>query len=273
MKPAVSPGDFTKLFITSGKIRALALIIFLLLMTAVLCEAQENEKTGSGSKRPVQRNILGDEMVSPDDFDTGVYKAVIIRDPENKRQCTGHVNIPPITYKDLRTSSHTRAYSNLNDIVTDFKGYSPIEVIIDEPIQLGSQKLLKYPLVIIESLGFELTESEKRNFGRYIRKGGFVVIEFFIPGNKNLRNYLGREAKFKPVPDNHLIYNSYFDLTNEPLKFSGIWINEKLTGVFFSLRERLQGKSRRSELRRNMGINIIVYSLIREGSVAKKVLK
>ena len=96
---------------------------------------------------------------------------------------------------------------------------------------------------------------------------GYMTVDF----NRNLTKFCGRGAKIKPVPDGHFIYECCFDISKDTGRLTGIWIEDELVGVFFSFEKRSIVKTRHSEKVLKIGTNIIVYSLLREGSLAKKV--
>ena len=242
------------------------LLVFLILTT--FCQARQ-------TNRPRGTSSLS-EMISPDAYDTGTYKGFITHDPGNKQKYIGFIYIPHIQYKVIRDANTRPSYQSSTsisiDTVDDLRRYSPVTIRIDgSPVSLDSRSLFRYPLLVSPRLSADTTEEEKRNFEEYLRTGGFVMIGYLSGGSsRNIRDYFGSGAEAKQIPSGHLIYECCFDLSQKKNKLTGLWIQNKLAGVFFNFENRSRVQSGMSEKNLKRGINIIVYSLLREGSPAKK---
>jgi len=121
-----------------------------------------------------------------------------------------------------------------------------IKINIHSEIRLDSDEILRYPFLIFYSThGVKLTKSEIKMLGRYLKGGGFLILdepkgsdEKFIPSMKEiLKRALGKKYKVKLIPEDHPIYKVPFKLKGPPwgvLKPSkvnaleGIFIGERL---------------------------------------------
>ncbi|MFC1508718.1 DUF4159 domain-containing protein [Candidatus Omnitrophota bacterium] len=266
----LSPSRIAETKINSDVLRICTIVIYSLVLLAVSlnCHAQQSNRPRGTSSRG--------EMISPDAYDTGTYKGFITRDPGNKQKYKGFIYIPHIQYKVIRDANTRPSYQSSTsisiDTVDDLRRYSPVTIKIDgSSVSLDSRSLFRYPLLVSPRLSADTTEEEKRNFEEYLRNGGFVMIGYLSGGSsRNIRDYFGSGAEAKPIPSGHFIYECCFNLSKETNKLTGLWIQDKLAGVFFNFENRSRIQSRLSEKNLKMGNNIIVYSLLREGSPAKK---
>jgi hypothetical protein len=86
-----------------------------------------------------------------------------------------------------------------------------------------------------------LTTIEARNFGEYLRRGGFAVLDNGKPTDEfgaaeaslrqMLRDSLGNDAKFLPISVNHPVYHSFWDFNDGPPNGSEINTSQVTTIV------------------------------------------
>ena len=87
-----------------------------------------------------------------------------------------------------------------------------------------SEQLLKDPVHFLfqdtlsaydESVLTKFSPEEKALLGRYLRAGGFLFIEggnrYLREMTEHLRDILGSEARFAPIPTSHPIYHSFYE--------------------------------------------------------------
>jgi hypothetical protein len=249
-------------------------------------------------------------MISLEDLDTGQYKAMIIQDPSNKKEIQGFIYIATAWGTELRPPDGLRR-ANLN-LVEAINKWTRINAKPDNQIYLDDKKLLDLPFVmIVADSSFELTEPERRNLETYLRNGGFVVVDNARPAavfgkaeaslRKMLRDTLGEDAKFMPVPNNHPLYRCFEEFPDGPplgdelnmavsvdnkgggrdvlssmlpeqvLNLEGIWLKDRLVAIYSD-----KGYSNRwaeysdNETQLRMGINFVVFALTQEGSIAQQ---
>ena len=106
----------------------------------------------------------------------------------------------------------------------------------------------------------------------------------YMPIRQMVMDSLGDFALY-PVPVDHPIYHTFFDFEMEPelfpktdevditdiLPLQGIWFDDRLVGIFSGYEMGITWSEYKFDnpLFR-IGVNMVVFALIREGSVAKK---
>lgn len=172
---------------------------------------------------PEKQISMKEEMISLDDLDTGQYKAMIIQDPQDKQSVKGFIYISTLWGAQL-TPAYPRAVINLSDAVNRFTN---ITSKVDKHLFIDSSRIYDSPFVFLcVDNQFELTEIESRNFGDYLRKGGFAVFDNGEPTKefgaaeaslrRAYRDALGSAANFLPIPNNHGVYHSFYDFNDGP---------------------------------------------------------
>jgi hypothetical protein len=189
--------------------------------------------------------------------------------------------------------------------------YTNINAKTDSHLYLDSRKIFETPFVyIITDKAFELTEIERKNFGDYLRKGGFAVIDNGTPEyeygqaeaslRQMLRDSLGNDAKFQPIPNDHPLYHCFFDfdgpvqgaeqnmtststvgdqgalarnqsMAKQVLYLEGIWLENRLVAVYsdkgYGLKWVLMTYN---EPQLKMGVNMVVFALTQAGGIAQQ---
>ncbi len=257
----------------------------------------------TASREPEKQISMKEEMISLDDLDTGQYKAMIIQDPNDKKSVKGFIYISTLWGAQLEPA-YKRAVIHLSDAVNR---YTNIKSKVDKHLFIDSRRLFNTPFVFLSvTEAFELTEIEARNFGEYLRKGGFAVLDNGNPTNefaaaeaslrKMLRDSLGNDAKFLPIPNNSPVYHCFFDFEGPPqgaevatvmvaevhtynkstiskqvLYLEGIWLNDRLVAIYSDKGYSLKWNATyNNEPQLKMGVNMVVYALTQEGSVAQQ---
>ena len=232
---------------------------------------------------------LNDELLTIDNLDLGVFKALIIKDPKNKQNLKGFVYIPVDTWgSSLRPAEDAK--TAIIALMAGFKKYTGIEIKTDRHIYIDSPEIFKYPFIYISSEDLsDYTPGEIRSFREYIINGGFVLLEGYGKGYMQLRQLvrdsLGDNVLY-PVPVDHPVYHSFFDFETEPelfpktdefvdftdiLPLQGVWFDGRLVGILsgYEMGTTWSKYNFENPFFR-IGVNMIVFALIREGSVAKK---
>ena len=265
----------------------------------------------TAAREPEKQISMKEEMISIDDLDTGQFKAMIIQDPSNKQDISGFVYIATAWGTQLRPPDDLkRAVINLVEAVNR---YTNINAKVDSHLFLDSRKLFETPFVyIVADEAFEITEIERRNLGEYLRNGGFVVCDNGTPLfeygqaeaslKQMLRNALGADAKFLPIPNDNPLYHSFYDfddgppqgfensdmavvkttnddrtrqkattMTNQVHFLEGIWLENRLVAVYSDKGYAYLWKDfDNNEPQLKMGVNMVVFALTQEGSIAQQ---
>ena len=159
------------------------------------------------------------------DLDTGQFKAMVIQDPNNKQSIKGFVYIATAWGAQLRPPDNLKR--SVINLVEAVNRYTNINAKTDTHLFLDSRKIFETPFVYITTdQAFELTEIERKAFGTYLKNGGFAVIDNGTPQyefgaaeaslRQSLRDALGNDAKFQPVPNDHPLYHCFFDFDGPP---------------------------------------------------------
>ena len=260
----------------------------------------------TATKEPEKQISMKEEMISIDDLDTGQYKAMVIQDPNDKQSVKGFIYIATLWGAQLEPA-YRRAIIHLSDAVNR---YTNIRSKVDKHLFIDSRKLFETPFVYLTVTGqFELTEIESINFGEYLRKGGFAVLDNGNPQNefsaaeaslrKMFRDALGNDAKFLPISNNHPLYHCFFDFNDGPpngaerivikelshklgnlinqtnskqvFYLEGITIDDRLVAIFSNKGYGYKwALTSNNEPQLKMGVNMVVFALTQEGSIAQQ---
>jgi hypothetical protein len=249
----------------------------------------------TSSKEPEKRISMQEEFVDLFALDTGKYKGLVVQDPADKKNIKGFVYLGLAVGEELDPPT-PRAIPQLVEAINKF---TLINAKVEERLPLDSRDIFKAPFVYItEAKGFNLTEHEARNLENYLRSGGFVLAENstarleYGPAEASLRkmfkDVLGKDARFQILPDDHPIYHSFFDFNNGPPSgdeiygdrnrqgvpsphLEGIYLNGRLVAIYSDKAYGLLWQREcQNEPQLKMGVNLVVYALTQEGSIAQQ---
>ena len=244
-------------------------------------------------KEPEQRIDMAAEFLDLNAIDTGKYRGMVIQDPTDKQNITGFVYLG-LAWGSILEPSRKRSVSQL---VRAINNYTRINAQVIDQMFLDSQDLFKAPFVYVTAnRAFELTTHELDNLRTYLRNGGFVVADNDQPHLEHgpaeaslrdmFRQALGRDARFRPIPNDHPIYHVFFDFDDGPPPGGEVSNREQrrtvyyLEGIF--LRNRLVAvysdkgygafweKESENEPHLKLGVNMVVFALTQKGSIAQQ---
>lgn len=255
------------------------------------------------SREPEKQISMKEEMISLDDLDTGQFKAMVIQDPNDKQSVKGFIYIATLWGAQLEPA-YKRAVIHLSDAVNRF---TSIKSKVDKHLFVDSRKIFDTPFVFVcVDKIFELTEIESRNFGEYLRAGGFAVLDNGTPTNefgaaeaslrKMLRDSLGNDAKFLPLPNSHAVYHCFFDFDGPPpgseistskvgggadsknvtlnervIYLEGITVSDRLVAIYSDKGYAIRWADTANNIPQlKMGVNMVVFALTQEGSIAQQ---
>lgn len=258
-------------------------------------------------RQPSRHISMKEEMITIDDLNIGKYKGLVIQDPNNKQDIKGFIYIATLWGTHLEPS-YKRGIIHISDALNQ---YSRIRSKVDKHLHIDSRELFNTPFVYLSVTNkFELTGVEARNFGDYLRKGGFAVLEngtpekSMCPAEASLRQMirlsLGNDAVFLPIRNDHPLYHCFFDFDDGPpiggeldidsyirgggyheLKdqkpvyyLEGVWIKDRLVAIYS---DKGYGRSweldYENEPQLKMGVNMVVFALIQEGGIAERLME
>lgn len=263
----------------------------------------------TATREPDKQISMKDEMISLEDLDTGQFKAMVIQDPNNKQSIKGFVYIATAWGAQLRPPDNLKR--SVINLVEAVNRYTNINAKVDSHLFLDSRKIFETPFVYITTdQAFELTEIERRSFGEYLRNGGFALIDNGTPQyefgaaeaslRQMLRDSLGNDAKFQPIPADHPLYHCFFDfdgppqgsenqmvttdtaalqgyaaramsMSNQVLYLEGIWLDERLVAVYSDKGYAIKWKDlSNNEPQLKIGVNFVVFALTQAGGIAQQ---
>ncbi|MFC1693844.1 DUF4159 domain-containing protein [Candidatus Latescibacterota bacterium] len=296
------------------------------------------------TRKPENWLSMKDELLTLDDIDKlDIYKGFVIQDPTGKQNIKGFIHIPECIYE--YDNPIRRTWVTSYKLPVAVKGlaeavnlYTGIDIKVDRPLDLIYDELFSYPVLYITIdliVAFEISSQRAKNFGEYLRNGGFAIIENGRPWKKNspakltllniVREALGEDFKLQPIPYNHPVYHCFFDIEDLPLEGAenwsipleskipdwgellhkpeitslmkhlqnkypdlfGIWINERLVGIYSDkgyghywhkgvFANKYTDFSSGNETKYNfsqqlkLGVNMIVYAMIQQGGIARR---
>ncbi|MCE5252360.1 DUF4159 domain-containing protein [bacterium] len=264
----------------------------------------------TSTREPEKQISMKEEMISLEDLDTGQYKAMVIQDPNNKQSIKGFVYISTAWGAQLKPPDKLkRAVINLVEAVNR---YTNINAKVDSHLYLDSRKIFDTPFVyVVSDKAYELTEIERKNFGSYLRKGGFAVVDNGTPEyefgqaeaslRQMMKDSLGADAQFLPIPNEHPLYHCFFDFNDGPPQGSeiemvqttttgaqgetarnssmakavhyleGIWLDERLVAIYSDKGYAKKWKElSNNEPQLKIGVNFVVFALTQAGGIAQQ---
>ena len=236
-----------------------------------------------------------------------VRKSLVIVDYQNKQNLRGRISMAMIWGEMFSPpEQYLRGFLHLSDAITR---WTKIEVTIEKHMMLSSPRLQEMPFIYITTdKSFELSKTERENVKKYLENGGFMVVENPTPLTETspaeaslkqmVRDVLGSQAKFVPIPKDHPLYTSFWDFNDGPpngaeigsfndsslpaspnttrmskqvLYLEGVWIKERLAVVYSNKGYIVRWTDMEDNIPQlKMGINLIAYALRQEGGLALK---
>ena len=192
------------------------------------------------SKEPENKIDMREQLLDLNFLDTGKYQAMVIQDPENKRNIQGYFHVAQAYSaratrignaggQDGTILQNPHAVQNLVNAMNE---YTKIHVDFSTRLSLSSKELRETPWVFVPAVNFTLTEGELSNLGKYLESGGFLLADagIWVGGDTDafirqmIRDALatvGRDARFRRLPANHPIYHAFFDFDSPPKALVG----------------------------------------------------
>jgi len=247
----------------------------------------------TSAKEPEKRISMQEEFLDLEALDIGKYKGLVIQDPADKQNISGFVYLALVWGNDFKPATQ-RAITELVEAINNF---TQIRAEVDEHLFLDSRDIFRSPFVYLTvDQAFDPTQREIENLGSYLRNGGFALVENarpdieYGPAEASLRQLLkaalGRDARFQVIPNSHPLYHSFFDFEDGPPPqqtqgaygagpevpyLESIYLGDRLVVVFSN---KAYGKAWEKEYRNEpqlqIGVNLVVYALTQQGSIAQQ---
>lgn len=258
-----------------------------------------NEYLTSIEREAADMLSLRDELLSIDNLDTGQYRAVVIKDPDNLQNLTGFAYIPssiwgvdlnPNVIQGTLVPPDTGRMAIIG-LVEGFTKHTNLQIKPDPQLQIDQPKLREYPIIYISSeQSFRFTVYERESMRAYIDGGGFLMLEpYSVQGLRALQQMVedafeGR-ARITTIPDDHPILRCYYEFENPKVpinsqfitmpetmfQLDGIFLGDTLIGLLLTGdygAAWAAGEYENPYFR--VAVNAVTYALIRQGSAAKQ---
>ena len=258
---------------------------------------------------PVQEAMsLKQELLNVGDLDFGRFQAILIQDPDNKRNIKGFFNMTVIDY-DLADKSSDRFPTAVEELMRYIRDHSRVNARIEgTTLRLSDPTVMKAPFIYLtgNSAVFQFTQTEKENLGEYLKNGGFLFAEEIrqahpetgldgknagVQGTLFDRQFkalmedpdvLGSDgSKWQKIPKDHDLYYSFFDFEDGPpmggapggnvFDLEMLELRGRVAVVFSDLNISWYWGDPNADARERglqFGVNLIVYALTQPGGIA-----
>lgn len=172
------------------------------------------------------------EMVDIEALDTGRYQAMVIQDPDDRRNISGffHFWMPwGSHYSDdgVRYGWPNRIKYAVRRVVLRLNAWTDIKADVKGIIGFDSEELLATPWVVLGYWYKMLpTDGELENMFRYMTNGGFIFTGITTEGRdkeKVITQALecggykkGKDWSWEKLPHSHTLFHCYFDFPQGP---------------------------------------------------------
>jgi hypothetical protein len=195
-----------------------------------------------GVKETEEKIDLSLELLDVGALNTGKYHAMVIQDPQDKRDLRGfcrlswlyiprlHDRVLPQTGNRGTTWARYYVGESVRNLANAMNRYTMIDTHVGERVTIDSPEAFKIPWIfhLYFFQGYRLSDSELGMLGRYMVQGGFIFadasphIQLSVASShaENLIAALetqGIRTVFGILPDSHPMYHCYFDFTGPPL--------------------------------------------------------
>jgi hypothetical protein len=199
-----------------------------------------------GRKEEEHKIDLSLEMMDVGSLDTGQYQAMVIQDPTDRQSVRGFLYITaavPLSSGDppTRYAPALRRFIELG-----MNRFTDIRTEMWPPVTFDSAEIFKVPWLfagqrkLAAVISMKLTDSEQRNLGAYLVRGGFLHADAPPPTNYEpyrppilLRQMIAdaldtqgmireRDWTFERLESRHALYHCYFDFDGPPPGYGSV---------------------------------------------------
>ncbi len=194
---------------------------------------------------PVQEAIsLGQALMDVDDLDIGRYQAVVIQDPEDKKNIRGYFNMTIVDY-DVADKNRDRFPTAAEELMRYMRDHTKIKARIEgTTLEFSDPKILDAPFLYMTGHDaiFQISNTEKLNLGDYLKTGGFLYADDIrqsencddklntrspgvegTPFDRQFKGLMkdplvlgGDGSKWQKIPKNHALYESFWNFPDGP---------------------------------------------------------
>jgi len=258
---------------------------------------------------PVQEALsLKHELLNVGDLDIGRYQAVLIQDPDNKRNIRGFFNMTVIDY-DIADKNRDRFPTAVEELMRYMRDHTKINARIEgTTLEFSDPRIMEAPMIYVtgNDAVLQISDTEKTNLGEYLKNGGFLYAEEIrqsdaengldgkeagVSGTPFDRQFkalmkdgqvLGSDgSKWQKVPKSHPLYYSFWDFPDGPpmggapggnvFDLEMLELRGRVAVVFSDLNVSWYWGDPLADARERglqFGVNLIVYALTQPGGIA-----
>ena len=258
---------------------------------------------------PVQEALsLKHELLNVGDLDIGRYQAILIQDPDNKRNIRGFFNMTVIDY-DIADKNRDRFPTAVEELMRYMRDHTKINARIEgTTLEFSDPRIMEAPMIYMtgNDAVLQISDTEKTNLGDYLKNGGFLYAEEIrqsdaengldgkeagVSGTPFDRQFkalmkdpqvLGSDgSKWQKVPKSHPLYYSFWDFPDGPpmggapggnvFDLEMLELRGRVAVVFSDLNVSWYWGEPLADARERglqFGVNLIVYSLTQPGGIA-----
>jgi len=258
---------------------------------------------------PVQEALsLKHELLNVGDLDIGRYQAILIQDPDNKRNIRGFFNMTVIDY-DIADKNRDRFPTAVEELMRYMRDHTKINARIEgTTLEFSDPRIMEAPMIYMtgNDAVLQISDTEKTNLGDYLKNGGFLYAEEIrqsdaengldgkeagVSGTPFDRQFkalmkdpqvLGSDgSKWQKVPKSHQLYYSFWDFPDGPpmggapggnvFDLEMLELRGRVAVVFSDLNVSWYWGDPLADARERglqFGVNLIVYALTQPGGIA-----
>ena len=258
---------------------------------------------------PVQEALsLKHELLNVGDLDVGRYQAILIQDPDNKKNIRGFFNMTVIDY-DIADKNRDRFPTAVEELMRYMRDHTKVQARIEgTTLEFSDPRIMTAPLIYMtgNDAVLQISETEKKNLGDYLKNGGFMFSEEIrqsdsdsglegkeagISGTPFDRQFkalmkdplvLGSDgSKWQKVPKTHPLYYSFWDFPDGPpmggapggnvFDMEMLELRGRVAVVFSDLNISWYWGDPLADARERglqFGVNLIVFALTQPGGIA-----
>ena len=258
---------------------------------------------------PVQEALsLKHELLNVGDLDIGRYQAILIQDPDNKRNIRGFFNMTVVDY-DIADKNRDRFPTAVEELMRYMRDHTKINARIEgTTLEFSDPRIMEAPMIYMtgNDAVLQISDTEKINLGDYLKNGGFLYAEEIrqsdaengldnkeagVSGTPFDRQFkalmkdpqvLGSDgSKWQKVPKSHPLYYSFWDFPDGPpmggapggnvFDLEMLELRGRVAVVFSDLNVSWYWGDPLADARERglqFGVNLIVYSLTQPGGIA-----
>ena len=258
---------------------------------------------------PVQEALsLRTELLNVGDLDIGRFQAILIQDPENKKNIKGFFNMTVIDY-DIADKNRDRFPTAVEELMRYMRDHTKVNARIEgTTLRLSDPQIMKAPFLYMTGWDavVQLSDTEKENLGNYLKNGGFLFAEEIrqsdpenglngrgagVEGTPFDRQFkalmkdpkvLGSDgSKWQKVAKTHGLYYSFWDFNDGPpmggapggnvFDLEMLELRGRVAVVFSDLNVSWYWGDPFADARERglqFGVNMIVYALTQPGGIA-----